>query len=361
MPKELPPPFNSTKFGDKVSYIHKKWEEYQNTLKLPIGDESGKQAKSRYNRIITKYNISKLFEYSIAKGMYSRRKIEIPHPQTYMLLCKEIVDNWSDIKEVYSLSKFSESKLFSESDSKRSVRTKSKSWSRFKNKLTEISYNYNVQLKVDITNYYQTIYTHSIPWSVLGKEESKKYFKMKGENPNEFTNLVLRDDKAKKYKIADTIDTLVRNCNDKQSVGLPIGPDSSFILSEMLGARLDKEISNSIGSVDYKCIRYYDDYYFYTNNVGDAETILKKVQKIFFEYKLEVNENKVSIKQLPFFQSDLWNVELHNYQFKNEWVNNIQDLTYYFALIFKLVEEYKEMTSWIISYSFVGFPILGHL
>lgn len=355
LPKELPPPFNSIKFGDKVTYIYKKWEEYQNTLRLPVGGESVKQAKSRYNQIITKYNISKLFEYSIAKGMYSRRKIEIPHPQTYMLLCKEIVDNWSDIKEVYSLSKFSESRLFSESDSKRSVRTKSKSWSRFKNKLTEISYNYNVQLKVDITNYYQTIYTHSIPWSVLGKEESKKYFKMKGENPNEFTNLVLRDDKAKKYKIADTIDTLVRNCNDKQSVGLPIGPDSSFILSEMLGARLDKEISNSIGSVDYKCIRYYDDYYFYTNNVGDAETILKKVQKIFFEYKLEVNENKVSIKQLPFFQSDLWNVELHNYQFKNDWVHNIQDLTYYFALIFKLVEEYKEMTSWIISYSLTRF------
>ena len=355
LPKELPPPFNSTKFGDKVTYIYKKWEEYQNTLRLPVGDESAKQAKSRYNRIITKYNFSKLFEYSIAKGMYSRRKIEIPHPQTYMLLCKEIVDNWSDIKEVYSLSKFSESKLFSESDSKRSVRTKSKSWSRFKNKLTEISYNYNVQLKVDITNYYQTIYTHSIPWSVLGKEESKKYFKIKGENPNEFANLILRDNKAKKYKIADTIDTLVRNCNDKQSVGLPIGPDSSFILSEMLGARLDKEISNTIGDIDYKCIRYYDDYYYYTNNVGDAETILKKVQKIIFEYKLEVNENKVSIKQLPFFQSDLWNVELYNYQFKNEWVHNIQDLTYYFALIFKLIEEYKEMTSWIISYSLTRF------
>lgn len=354
-PKELPPPFHTTMFGKKSPYILRKWTEFENNLKTPTGTESSTQAKARYKPVLAKYSVSKLFEYNIAKGIYSRRKIEIPHPQTYFLLCKEIVNNWNIIKDTYSLSEFSESKLSSDTNSKRSVRTKSKSWSRFKNKLTEVSYNYKVQLKIDITNYYQSIYTHSIPWSILGKEVSKQYFKIRNDEPNRFTTLLLTDPNAKKYKIADALDTLVRNCNDKQSVGLPIGPDTSFILSELLGSRLDREIFESIESIDYKCVRYYDDYYFYTNNIGDAETILKKVQKIFFEYKLEINENKVNIKQLPYFQPDLWNIEIHNYQFKDATIESVQDLTYYFTLIFKLVEDYKEMASWIISYSLTRF------
>lgn len=245
--------------------------------------------------------------------------------------------------------------MYSEAKTKRSVRTKSKSWSKFRNKLTDISFDYKVQLKIDITNYYPTIYTHSIPWSILGKDVSKQYFKIKSEDASRFNALLSTDIDAKKYQIADNIDTLVRNCNDKQSIGLPIGPDSSFILSEMLGSRLDKEIAENIHNIDYKCIRYYDDYYFYTNSIGDAETILKIAQQVFYEYKLEINENKVNIKQLPYFQSDLWNIEIHNYQFKNAIIEDLQDLSYYFSLIFKLVDENKETSSWVISYSLTRF------
>ncbi|WP_294209666.1 RNA-directed DNA polymerase [uncultured Chryseobacterium sp.] len=354
-PKELPPPFNTDKFGKQSPYILRKWNKFETNLKKPVGTETTRQAKSRYKPILAKYNISKLFEYNIAKGQYSRRKIEVPHPQTYFFLCQEIVKNWKLVNSIFSLSKFSESKLYSEAKTKRSVRTKSRSWSKFRNKLTEISFDYKVQLKIDITNYYPTIYTHSIPWSILGKDVSKQYFKIKSENASVFTTLVSSDINAKKYQIADNIDTLVRNCNDKQSIGLPIGPDSSFILSEMLGSRLDKEIAENINDIDYKCIRYYDDYYFYTNNIGDAEAILKIAQQIFYEYKLEINENKINIKQLPYFQSDLWNIDIHNYQFKDAIVKDIQDLSYYFSLIFKLVDENKETSSWIISYSLTIF------
>lgn len=354
-PKEFPPPFNTIEFGKKSPYILRNWNVVDGNMQNRIGTETAKQAKTRYRETKSKYSTSKLFEFNIAKGQYSRRKIEVPHPQTYFFLCQEIVNNWKLVNETFRLSKFSESRLISETKTKRSVRTKSKSWSKFKNNLTEISFNYKVQLKIDITNYYASIYTHSIPWSMLGKETSKKYFKIKNDDSARFNTLITTDIDAQKYELADKIDTLVRNCNDRQSVGLPIGPDSSFILSEMLGSRLDNEIENSIKDIDYKCIRYYDDYYFYTNNVGDSETILKKVQKVFYEYKLEINENKVNIKQLPYFQSDLWNIEIHNYQFKNSLIEDVQDLTYYFSLIFKLVEENKDTTSWIISYSLTRF------
>lgn len=356
LPKELPPPFNSKTFGKKSRYVVKKWNDYETILKTPLATEtSARQTNSRYKPILAKYSLSKLFEFNISKGQYSRRKIEIPHPQTYLKLCQEIVRNWSVINQIFALSKFSESRLYSESKLKRSVRTKSKSWGKFKNRLTEVSYNYRVQLKVDISNFYNTIYTHSIPWSLLGKEKSKIYFKLKSDNPNAFQNLTLTDNDAKKYQVGDFIDTLVRNCNDKQSIGFPIGPDTSFVLSEMLASRLDHSIAELINTFDYNCIRYYDDYYFYLNSVGDAETVLKKVQKIFSEYKLEINESKVQIKQLPYFQSDLWNIEIHNFRFKSTLVEDVQELELYFALIFKLIDENVNNSSWIVSYSLSTF------
>ena len=355
-PKELPPPFTTKPFGQKSRYIVKKWDEYVTQLMIPLPSEaSNRQAKSRYKPILNKYAISKLIEFSISKGQYSRRKLEIPHPQAYFYLCREIVNNWKLLKTVYKLSPYSESKLYSENANKRSIRTKSISWKRFRNKLTEISFDYKVQLKLDITNFYPTIYTHSIPWSILGKEDSKYYFEIKNIDSNSFETLTLTDQKARNYKIADKIDTLVRNCNDKQSVGLPISPDSSFILSEMVSSRIDQELKIELEGMDYKCVRYYDDYYFYTNSISDADTILKKTQKILYEYKLEVNENKVEIKQLPYFHSDLWNLEVHNYNFKEQYARDIQEIEYYFSLIFKLVEENRENSSWIISYSLTRF------
>tara|TARA_R110002049_G_C9127004_1_gene558748 strand:- start:244 stop:1995 length:1752 start_codon:yes stop_codon:yes gene_type:complete len=356
LPKELPPPFTSKTFGKKSRYITKKWKDYETELKEQLPSENSKnQAKKRFEPILKKHKLSKLFEYNIAKGKFSRRKIEIPHPQSYLNLCEKIVENWNLIKETHDLSTFSESKLYSETKIKRSVRTKSRSWSKFRNKLTEVSFNYKVQLKIDITNFYPTIYTHTIPWSLLGKEDSKKYFQLKSENNHNFIALTQTDNKAKKYQIGDNIDSLVRNCNDKQSIGLPIGPDSSFILSEMLASRIDNEIAENLTGFDYKCIRYYDDYYFYLNSVSDAETVLKRTQKILYNYKLEANENKVEIKELPYFQSDLWNIEIHNYKFKETDITDIQELEYYFSLIFKLVEENRDKSSWIISYALTRF------
>lgn len=355
LPKELPPPFTSKVFGKKSRYILTKWKAYETLVKTALPTESGRQTKSRYKPILAKYEISKLFEFNISKGQYSRRKIEIPHPQTYFNLSIAIVNNWKVINRIFLLSKFSESRLYTETRIKRSVRTKSKSWGRFKNRLTEISFNYKVQLKLDISNFYPTIYTHSIPWSLLGKEKSKIYFKLKSDNPALFQNLTLTDNDAKIYQIGDNIDSLVRNCNDKQSIGFPIGPDSSFILSEMLASRLDEIISKDIENIDYECIRYYDDYYFYSNSIGDAENILKKVQTILYNYKLEINENKVSIKQLPYFQSDLWNIEIHNFKFKSTSVEDIQELELYFSLIYKLVDQNLKNSSWIISYSLTTF------
>ena len=354
-PKELPPPFTTENIGKKNYYILKKWEEYLTNLQAPNPNESNNQAKKRFEQEKNRFEVSRLIEYNIAKGNYSRRKIEISHPIPFLYLSKEIINNWKEINSIYKLSTYSESQPITDKNIKRSVRTKSRSWRRFKNKLTDISYNYKVQLKLDITNFYPSIYTHSIPWSLLGKDDSKIYFKIKSENRSNFNTILSSDPKAILYNKADKLDTLVRNCNDKQSIGFPIGPDTSLILAELISSRIDYEIKNEIGVFDYKCIRYYDDYYIYTNSIGDAENILKRIQKIFYRYKLELNENKVEIKQLPYSQNDIWIVEIHNYKFSKVLIVDRLDLEYYFSLIFKIIETNPKNSSWIISYSLSRF------
>ena len=51
-----------------------------------------------------------MIEYSICKGVYSRRKLEIPNPKQYLDLSQAIVDNWKIINDTYKISSYSESK-----------------------------------------------------------------------------------------------------------------------------------------------------------------------------------------------------------------------------------------------------------
>jgi len=81
-PKELPPPFNTKSFGEKSRYVIIKWGKLLADKELQQTGESLKDAKKRFNETYTqKYGSSKLTEYSISKGMYSRRKLEIPNPK----------------------------------------------------------------------------------------------------------------------------------------------------------------------------------------------------------------------------------------------------------------------------------------
>lgn len=351
-PKELPPPFSTEDFGDKSRFINKKWRKLLDTQKSRRVGESGKEAKRRFDKDYTKkYGSSKLIEFSIAKGIYSRRKLEIPNPKQYLDLSNPIVDNWKTIKDFFDISSYSQSKpvLF---ESKRALKTKSKSLNNFKFEVISKSFGRKIELRLDILNFYPTIYTHSIPWSILGKEDAKKYFKLKDTRRAYFDSILATDEKAKLYKLGDSIDTLVRNCNERQSVGIPIGPDASFLLAELIGCRIDSEIQNSLTDISHECIRYYDDYYFYLNSIGDADNVLKKVQKILYEFRLETNEFKVSINALPFRYIDDWTLTLSSFKFNSA---NNYELRNYFSQLISLVDKNKKQSSWIIDYGLQRF------
>ncbi len=62
-------------------------------------------------------------------------------------------------------------------------------------------------LRTDISRFYPSVYTHSIPWAIHGKEYSKQH----------------RFDK----NLGNQLDKLVQSCQYGQTNGIPIGPDTT--------------------------------------------------------------------------------------------------------------------------------------
>ena len=111
--------------------------------------------------------------------------------------------------------------------------------------------------------------------------------------------------------------------------------DTSFLLAELIGCRIDSEIHNKMNKISHECIRYYDDYFFYVDTHGEAENILKIVQRVLYEFQLETNESKVGIKQIPLRYIENWSITLSDFKFQN---NDKYELRNYFTILYSIVD-----------------------
>ena len=140
-------------------------------------------------------------------------------------------------------------------------------------------------LRTDISRYYSTVYTHSIPWAIHTKAEAKAH-------------------KRDMSYIGNRIDHAVQNCQDGQTNGIPVGPDTSLLISELLCSSIDQDVMNTIR---YKsAFRYIDDYYLFFDNLSDAEKAFIELHKIIRSYGLELNFYKTKIIKLPELLEPQW-------------------------------------------------------
>jgi len=273
IPKELPPPFESVSFGDKISEIKSDWASVYSPL-----PRAQKQ----------KYSDSKWVNFSIPKVGLSRRIINIPNPIHQALLAETISTRWADLQAIYSLSTISSSKPIADPKRKRAVISKD-DFGTFKSRRLNDSFDNLYEVKTDISRFYGTIYTHSIPWLVHTKPVAKA-------NRTDYT------------LIGNALDRDLRNCNSSQTVGIPIGPDTSLIVAEVITCMMDTRIQNKLKSV--KSFRFIDDYYLYCDNYADAEKAFKFIQALLTEFQLDINEEKTKISKSPFSFDSRWSIEL---------------------------------------------------
>ena len=285
LPVEIPPAFSTAGFASVLQH-----------LPADLGDFAQKSSKCVF--------------HSIPRLLHHRRLLGIPNPLHQLKLVKTIEEHWAGLEAHMEASTLSLTRMgyvpgssrglerigdFDSLDQERVVRS---SASRY-------------LLKADLSRFYHSLYTHSISWALHTKGVAKA-----GQfNPGLYGNL---------------IDQAVRNTQDKQTLGIPVGPVTSDLISEILGTALDIQLQSAQPSL--KGLRYVDDYYLFFGTRSDAEAVLANLHSIANHFAVEINPLKTRILELPEAVQPAWKSELRLSQIRAE--NEKEDLFAFFSRAF---------------------------
>jgi hypothetical protein len=255
--------------------------------------------------------------FSIPKSWPARRVLSIPNPLHQVLLCESLVENWEELQAIFELSTICLSTPTVLAEKLRAVsrRADFDAWSieRFRR-----SAGARFVLRTDLSRFYHTIYTHSLPWAVHGKAAAK---------------LNRTDD-----LFGNILDKRVRNTQDQQTMGLPVGPDTSFILAELIGARIDEEIQGEIG--DLIGTRYVDDFHLYFDSRAEAETAYAALTRVAKTYELEVNDRKTDLYEGPDTGEPIWKTTLKAQVIKGKDLVQRSSLISFVSKVFELAKQH---------------------
>ena len=264
------------------------------------------------------------------------RTFGVINPVSYYLLSEFIAENWPQITAVYGLSSCSgvRPSFPRLAASGRAIENATLAVKRKRQQ--HLASVYPVILNVDINRFYGSVYTHSIPWAVLGKERAKAMLRSK----------TLRG------HWSDSLDTLVRNCNQQQTIGLPIGPDTSRILSEIILSRIDSELTaKGSGLSSTQIYHAIDDYQFGVLSPHEAEGAESQFVRVTSRYGLRLNDFKTSVQHgIDFAPS--------NFQRNFDSLNGNEDhfVERFFEIVYSLAKE--NHTANVIGYALKRFARL---
>lgn len=266
---------------------------------------------------------SKCCLHSIPKIKNFRRHFCIPNPLHQIILCQNIGDNWTEIYNHINKSTISISYPTMKRNSK-STRSFDRPYEMNERKYVsaERSFDSRYVLITDISRYFPTIYSHVIPWALHGKKYAKSHI-------------------GDESLLGTKLDRCVRNTQDGQTLGIPIGPDTSHIIAEIIGAAIDCKLKNRLG-LELKGWRYVDDFHLFFKTRGDAESALHIIHGIFKDLELEINSQKTQILELPLPLELHWVTDLRSFKFReNKWGQK-GDIINYFSKAYSFSKEFPD-------------------
>lgn len=218
------------------------------------------------------------------------RMMAIPHPRAYVELANVIAENWGEISKVCQ--SVNSQLEFGLHDDGRLVVQRYDHVSEDgeieeQDPLSDFGRNY--QIKTDINNFFHSVYSHSLPWALVGHTEAKRH----------------KRDRGKWY---NKIDSAVMLCQRNETKGIPIGPATSNILSEIILYKVDEVLRKS-----YHFTRYIDDYTAYLEDRDEGNQFLIKLSKELESYALSLNLKKTFVSQMPVPSREGWVTEINLY------------------------------------------------
>ncbi|WP_270661741.1 reverse transcriptase domain-containing protein [Streptococcus anginosus] len=148
---------------------------------------------------------------------------------------------------------------------------------------------YRYYLKLDIQNFFGSIYTHSLVWAIIGEKDFGKTL-----SNNKFSST-----------FASSTDRLLQKSNNNETNGMLLGPEINRIISDILLTTIDVDIKNDLiqfqHKKDYEIFRFIDDYFIFATSKEIVEEIEKTISKNLAKYNLTLNHSKKEIHETPYY------------------------------------------------------------
>jgi len=302
-PKELPDPFVTAPFAAAVT---------ASGVVLPAGFRrsfAGGYPSSR---------AAKPVKYSHARAGLLRRQFRVPNPVMHYLLCREIDAHWAALQPHIGGTPLSATNPVL-SPTGRSIQG-ARSLGERPVLAVGTRLNSRYILRTDLSRFYGSIYTHSIPWALHTKATAKA--------------------NRRAALLGNRIDYLVRKAQDDQSVGIPIGPDTSLVVAEILMQQCDAELL--AGHSGIRGYRFIDDYELGFQRRSDAQAALDLLEGILAQYELALNLAKTEIVDLPCALEPRWVNPLRSFEFRSSASGQRGDLFAFFDLAFDFHRQHPD-------------------
>ena len=236
--------------------------------------------------------------FRVMRNISIPRLMGIPNPFKYQRMCSELRDDWDEIRshfhkqtggQSYRVSRIHIRKEYNE---KRIFEMNYKNWrvdgTPESDLLIHDKGTSRFLVHADISTCFPSIYTHSIPWALVGKEKAKQTI---GEEV-----------------WYNRIDQACSDMCNGETHGLLIGPHTSNLLSEIILTVVDKELYDK----GYRYVRNIDDYDCYVDSHDEVQRFLRDLEYALREFDLPLNHKKTKMIELPIGIEKNWKHQLND-------------------------------------------------
>lgn len=243
------------------------------------------------NELFSRGKPTRAATYNASKRGLTRRVFSFVHPGTAHDLAEFISSRAVLLNQFISRSSFSLSAPRHNPDGDRAIEIASHSELE-EQRLVRLA-RYRFVARTDISRFYHSIYTHSVPWALHGKPAAKA------------------DQRANSSAVyANRLDQILRHGQDGQTIGIPVGPDASRYVAELIGAAIDAEFVSRGGAEETTVIRHVDDVWIGANTHAEVEAALWRYRESIRAFELDINESKTRIHSDDFEFSDSWPTDI---------------------------------------------------
>ena len=242
----------------------------------------------------------------------TRRVMSIPHPASQLNLSIIINDNLAAISAEISGAHLS---LYDTTPDRKADRVfKGLDFEAVSGQEVRTLAHSAVVMTADIGNFFHTIYSHSVPWAALGKQWVKDTRLGNAKDPD---LAKAKAAKAAKATLAahwsDRIDEALMGGNMRETFGIPVGPDTSRMIGELLLAGVQKDMTLRGLLAGKDGYRLMDDFFVGFDTESEARKCLYALRSSLWAFNLYLNDRKTKIVPALAVDRRGWKFEIEDF------------------------------------------------